>query len=294
MSTEEPTKSACSKMNAETASTIDELKMELFMLKMEIQRNEKLASTTVDMKNKHIHSLKAEIEELKSTISALKEELTSTQQQLDNSLEDRKKMDLLLEEERTKKDALNTELLSLKFSQTAKVKVASLSKAKEETKKPVNEMSIYSQTTLETEMKQLQETNERLKKEVLTTREWCRLEAQRIRKEASESPQGIQYANTVASITHDGELSDSLRCVQCGATISTVLDTESTDCALCRGLLEVNKLRLRKMDYEVQVHAKREDVMRELDLKYQRTLQIRDIALMTLVIAITIIVSIRF
>lgn len=48
------------------------------------------------------------------------------------------------------------------------------------------------------------------------------------------------------------------------------------------------------MNYEVQAHAKREDVMRELDLKYQHTLQIRNIALVILGIAMTMILSIRF
>ena len=85
-----------------------------------------------------------------------------------------------------------------------------------------------------------------------------------------------------------------MKCIHCGANISTVFDTESTNCVLCRGLLEVHKLRLRKMNYEVQAHAKREDVMRELDLKYQHTLQIRNIALVILGIAMTMILSIRF
>ena len=295
MSTEDSTESVCSKTKTETASTMEELKMELYLLRMENQRNEMLASTTIDMKNKHNHTLKAEIDELRNTISSIKEELDKKQQLLDNSLEDRKKMDLLLEEQRKKEAKLEEELSSFRYAKVAKEKVASLPKAKVEKKViPEKEKSIYSQTTLETEIKQLQETNERLKKEVLATRDWCLLEAQRIRKEASDNPQVIQYAKTVESVTHDCELPDDLKCIHCGANISTVFDTESTNCVLCRGLLEVHKLRLRKMNYEVQAHAKREDVMRELDLKYQHTLQIRNIALVILGIAMTMILSIRF
>lgn len=295
MSTEKPTQSACLTTEMNPADRIKELESELYILRMENQQNEMLSSTVVDVKNKRIGTLETEITRLKMEISNCEKQLTDQQQLLDNASEDRKKMDSLLEEQRKKVDVLEKELSSLKYKQTTAEIVASVSKG--EVEKSTNndkEKFTYSPMTLETEIKQLRDLNERLRKEVRTTRDCCRLEVQKARKEAANNPQVVQYAETVKSIAQGCELKDDLMCTHCGITISNMLDTGSTECTLCQGLLEVHRVYLKGMEYKEKLNRKEEELMSLLDLKYKGALQIRDIALVLLVVAIAVISSIRF